>query len=422
MIYNKKELLEKYRELALKLGKLPSKREVNLFICSDDPICRIFQSYSKLKAEVILIYPELKTLMVQVEMSTKDLEAYRLKLHAKTIKNKNQNLIKDQVSLNDIEKFAQSVFTGQLKPPKQRIKPKKISRIHTLMLSDLHIGADIDAEETGTENFSTLEEARRIAAVVKQASEFKVQYRQETELVIALLGDIIDNLMHDARSGAVISEQVCRAIHILSQGIGYLGTQYPKIKVVCATGNHGRITSRHKQRAVHQKFDSYETMIYYAIKYALRQFKNITFEIPKTPLSSYSVHNMKIGYTHADTVINPGNPHTSVNVKLLENQVNKLNAALNDKEEYKAIIYGHTHLGHLVHLPNGTVLVGNGGLPPADSFSASIGSLESNAGQWIFESVPGHVVGDSRYIKVGLNYDKDSSLDSIIKPWKSFND
>lgn len=420
--YTKDSVLNSYKELCLKLGKLASKREVVNFICSQDVVVRLFDSITNLRKEALSVYPILEDLQSPVEMSTKDIEGYRLKLHSKLIKKSNKELIEGQALLDDIEKFASTVFSGKVKPNKLKIKSNLIKRVHTLMLSDLHIGSDIKADETGTEDFGTVEEARRIAAVIKQASEFKVQYRKETELVIALLGDIIDNLMHDARSGAVISEQVCRAIHILSQAIAYLAEYYPKVTVVCATGNHGRNTARHHSRAVHQKFDSYETMIYYALKASLKQFKNVTFHIPKIPMASYQVHGMKIGYTHADTVLNPGNPHTSVNVKVLENQVNKLNAALNDKEEYKAIIYGHTHLGHLIHLPNGTTLVGNGGLPPADSFSVSIGSLESNPGQWIFESVPNHVVGDSRYIKVGANYDKDESLDRIIKPWTSFND
>jgi hypothetical protein len=67
------------------------------------------------------------------------------------------------------------------------------------------------------------------------------------------------------------------------------------------------------------------------------------------------------------------------------------------------------------------VLLGNGSLPPPDHFAVSIGITESaNTGQWTFESVPGYAVGDLRYLRTGLSYDADSSLDKIIQPWTNF--
>lgn len=415
----KEKLLSDYFQLARKLNKLPTSRETNRFGHSERQVAKLFGSFTKMKAEALKQFPELE-LYMPTELKVEDLEQYRLGLEASARTKKNKKLVGDVHTLDYIEKFAEQVFAGKIQGGKPPAKAKKIDRVHTLMLSDLHFGADLAGDETGTSDFKVQEESRRFAMVIQEAATYKEQYRKETRLVVALLGDVIENAMHDPRTGATIAEQVCRAIHYLSQGIAYLATHYPEVEVHCSSGNHDRNTARHKTRAIHQKFDSLGTVIYYALKTALKDVKNVKFVIPKTPLASYEVFGRKIAYTHGDTVIKPGNPYKSVNVGSLENQINKINAALPDNQEYAAFLYGHTHIAHIVHLMNGTVLIGNGGLPPSDHFGVSLGSYETNNGQWIFESVPGYPVGDMRLIKVDRTTDKDESLDKIIKPWTDF--
>lgn len=418
MKIGKKELLKKYFELARKLGKLPTLRETERLICSSRQVLNNFDSFRKFKEAALDEYPVLNELAAPVVTTDADVESYRLGLEKKRNKKENSEFVQTVSTLDYIAKFADSVFRGTIKatPPK---KKGPLTRTHTLMLSDLHIGADIDGRETGTGlSFGKVEESRRLAAVIKQAIDYKPQYRNQSKLVVALIGDVIENSMHDPRTGDVISMQVCRAISLLSQAIGKLATVYPEVTVECATGNHDRITSRHHGRAVHGKYDSYSTIIYYALKAALINVKNVKVNIPLNPLASYDVYGMKIGYTHGDTVIKAGGIYSTVSVKSLEAQVDKINSGLPEGEKYKALLYGHTHIGHIIHLSNGCVLVGNGALPPPDPFAVSIGSFQTNNGQWIFESVPGIAVGDVRYIRCGGDYDKDESLDKIIKPFE----
>lgn len=416
----KEELIKKYAELSYKLGKLPSIREAGRFGLSKDAVSWNFETHSKFKIEVLNKHPDLVKFETPPKLVVEDIETYRLELEKKNNKKVNKALISDVSTLDYIESFAEKVFKGKISSTKLNKSSESVNRVHTLVLSDLHIGSDIKSEETGSEDYGVVEESRRLASIVKAAGEYKPQYRKTTKLKVLLLGDIIENQLHDPRTGAVLAEQVTRAIHLLIQAVSHLASLYSVVEVECATGNHGRITSRHKDRAVHQKWDSFETIIYYAVKSAFNNVKHVSFNIPKTPIAHYNVFGYKIGYTHGDTVLNPGNPGTSVNVKSLEAQVNKLNAALPDKQEYSVIIFGHTHCGHVVYLNNGTVLLGNGSLPPPDPFAVSIGITEAlNRGQWIFESVEGHPVGDLRYLTTGKEYDKNKELDKIIKPWES---
>lgn len=419
---NKEQLLEQYSQLARKLGKLPSKREIRKFISDPDKFYKQFDNLGNLRKELLSVYPDLENLAIPAELNKVDVEEYRLSLEKKSRISSNKTLVQDVSTLEYIEQFAERVFQGRIVAGKKAPKNFVAQRTHTLILSDLHFGADIKGDETAGTDFGITEESRKFASIIKAAAEYKPQYRNNTKLVIACLGDFIENMMHDARTGAVISEQICRAIHLLSQGIAYLANHYPSVEVVWSTGNHDRITSRHPKRAVHQKYDSYGTIIAYSVKMALKNVPNVKLDITKQVYGVYEVYGKKIGYTHGDTFLNPGNPYASVNVKGLENQINKLNAALSDKDEFAAFLYGHTHIGHTVYLPNGCVLIGNGGLPPSDHFGVSLGSLEANNGQWIFESVPGYAVGDSRYLRAGKEVENDESLDNIIKPFKSFND
>lgn len=415
-------ILKEYVKLARKLGKLPSAYEIQRFICSERQVKNNFSSFKALKELALQTNPELNDIIIPQKLTFDDLNDYKLELEKKKVDKKNNTTIDELLTMTYIERFAKNVFEGKITAGKKISKNFIDQRTHTLMLSDLHFGADIKGAEAAGHNYGTIEESRRFAAIIKAASEYKPQYRKNTKLVIAALGDFIENMMHDSRTGDVLSLQICRAVHLLTQGIAYLANSYESIQVEWSTGNHDRITSRHPKRAVHQKFDSYATVIAYSVKMALKNVPNVKHNIPKQVYGVYEVYGKKIGYTHGDSFIKPGNPYTSVNVKMLENQINKINAALVDKDELSAFLYGHTHIGHMIYLSNGCTLIGNGGLPPADHFAVSIGSLETNNGQWIFESVPGYPVGDARYLRAGKESEEDESLDKIIRPFTELND
>lgn len=416
----KELLLNKYVKLARKLGKMPSIREVRKFICSGDKLARIYNNLSSLKKDALLKHPDLDVYTMPAELHTHDIEDYRLKLEEKKRKTSNGKLIKDVNNFDYIEKFAEKVFNKPLVPYKQIKENKSKTRVVTLTLSDLHFGSNIKLEETGFLQYGPTEEARRLAEVVKQTIDYKPQYRAETELVVNILGDLTHGKLHDPQDGAAMAEQNCRAIHLLGQALAHLGGAYSKVTVNCASGNHGRDLNRHKGRATSGKWDSHETVIYFALKTALKQYKNISFNIPRTPYFVYEVFGRKYFVTHGDTVLQAGNPGKVLNIKNLEFQINKINATLKDDEEIAVCIVGHTHVASVNLLNPGTTLVTNGALQPIDQFCVSIGIFEGIASQTLFEAVPGHPFGDVRFIRVTEKTDKDETLDLIINPWEGF--
>jgi predicted phosphodiesterase len=324
-----------------------------------------------------------------------------------------QNL---EESLADALENAPAIKVSPYKPSKKG----KVKRHLSLVISDTHFGSDIKQEETGRLKYGTVEEARRFAKVIEETISYKANHRDETHLNVLLLGDLIENQLHDPADGAAITEQFARTLHLLSQGIAHLSSAFPSLTVYCTTGNHGRNTARHKTRAIAQKWDSIETMIYIALKAKLSECKNVKFVIPKAPYIVYEVFGKKIFITHGDTVLMTGNPGNNIKTGTLEDKINSINAALPDSQEYAVFIIGHHHVGSCIHLSNGAVLITNGPLVPPNDFAISLGLFEAACGQYLFESVEGYPVGDVRYIKVGLEDDNNKDLDKIIKAWEGF--
>lgn len=422
MTDKQKKMLKQYADLSKKLGKLATIKQVNKFLFSERQIFNEFSSFSKLKEEALSSHKYLQELVSPVEITVSEIDNYRVDLENKDSVKSKQKLVKNVSTMEYISRFAENVFEGKVTSNPYKGRKEHTKRYLNLVLSDLHFGSDIDSSETGGLTFGKVEEARRFAKVIQETARYKMDHRSETELNVFLLGDIIQGMLgHDPRDGAELAEQFCRGVHILLQGLGVLSSQFKQVNVHCSTGNHDRISARHPGRAVHSKYDSYATMLYYSLLKGCSELKNVKFNIPKTPYVVVPVFDKKIFAWHGDTGLSTGSIGKVININNIERGINKINAAVPDKDEYSAFVCGHLHLGTISFLPNGSTLIVNGGLPPTDSYGISLGLHESNCGQMLFESVPGLAVGDIRFIRVNEEVDKDSSLDNVIKKWESYN-
>lgn len=341
--------------------------------------------------------------------------------HAKKVEQKTvDKLLFEGSFLDRFEQVASKIMKDKMviKPYVSKTKEPS-SRVLNVLLSDLHFHSMLDSREVPLQ-YGPTEEARRLAAVMIQTAEYKPQYRDHTELNVHLLGDIIQNQLHDPRDGAPLADQACAAINLLTQAITFLRSQFKKVTVRCNTGNHGRNTARHHDRGTNEKFDSIETIIYYGIKNGLAHLPNVTVEIPRTPYYTYSAFNQSAFMTHGDTVLQPGYPGKNIDVGSIRRQINEINAKLSTEDKYTLFAVGHVHIGSITHLPNGAIFMSNGALVPTDAYGISMGNFDTACGQWIWESVEDYIVGDHRFAIVDEYTDKDSSLESVIKPFSGF--
>ena len=329
-----------------------------------------------------------------------------------------QERARESSFLGELERLAKAVFRDKIvvrtTPSARKKSPHK--RAVNLMLSDLHFGADLDGQELPVQ-YGPEEEARRFGHVMVQTADYKPQYRDDSVLNVHLLGDIVQNQLHDCRDGVELARQAMAAISYLTQGIAYQAARWREVNVFCATGNHGRFTSRHPGRATNQKWDSLETVVYFSVKQALGHLQNVKFHLHKQPY--YTWHSFgEWGFgTHGDTVLNPGQPSKSIDISRLEAQIHELNDGFraNRKPPCKLFIHGHTHRAYVSELGTGETLIGNGMLVPPDGYAVSLGKLSGQCAMVLWESVEGFMAGDFRMIKVGQAQDKDRTLDAVVR-------
>lgn len=331
-------------------------------------------------------------------------------------------MARERVFLDDLEGVLKKVFGKGVAAPsgyaKKTVDTGSKKRIVNIALSDLHYHSLLDPREVPFE-YGPLEEARRTAQIVQEVCEYKPQYRDDSELFVHVFGDIIQGDIHDPRDAATITEQFGAATYLLTQAVTIWSSAFKRVTVRCVPGNHGRNKRRHPERATTQKWDSFENMIYFALKMAVATLPNVKVEIPYAPYYTYQAFDKQGFVTHGDTVLDAGFPSSTIDIKKIRNAINELNAA-NDEKESDFFLIGHVHCGAIVEIPSGPTFMSNGCLVPPDGYAVSRGILKQKCGQQLWESVKGHICGDRRFLNVGEETDKDGSLDKIIRPYTGF--
>lgn len=301
---------------------------------------------------------------------------------------------------------------GYARLPRPEVPMKRTACV---LLSDLHLGSELDSLDEPYP-FKAVEEARRLEWILRQFVDFKPQYRDVTEALIIINGDIIEGLLlHDLRSGAPLAEQQAIFWKYFTAFIAYVAMAYKSVRVVCQPGNHGRNKLRHPGRATSSKWDSVEWTMYLALQSMCSELKNVTWEIPFRALSVVDLHGQILGVTHADTELKLGHPDT----KAKENfaQLSKINSTLFYGVHFDGFAFGHYHTGRFQ--PGEPSILWNSALVPPNGHARTSGyGIGESCGQFIWESVPGHLFGDLRFIKVGPAQDKDERLGTLIKPFR----
>lgn len=322
----------------------------------------------------------------------------------------------EALALRQFKQAAAMYLQGKIEPTGYALKPVKSAQKRTvvLFLSDLHLGADLSAMDNPVP-FRAVEEARRLEYVIRQAMDYKPQYRSQSKLLLLLGGDLIEGyLQHDLRDGAPLTEQKVIFWRHLSRAIAMLAQVYPSVEVVCQPGNHGRDKLRHPGRATSSKWDGHEWQMYYALSMMASQLKNVTWSLPFRAVSVIDLHGSKALLTHGDTEIKLGHPDTQASQN--RTQLDRINATQIYGATMDVVLFGHFHTPR--HQPGNPTIVSNGMLVPANGHARSSGYINEPCGQWLWEAVEGHPVGDVRYIRVGVAQDKDERLGLLIPPFR----
>lgn len=308
------------------------------------------------------------------------------------------------------------LYTVPKKPkaPKTSAAKKRTIVAH---LSDTHYGANVEkAELAGKNEFNWTIAARRTAHFIDQVCSYKPHYRQDTDLILCINGDIIAGQIHDQEWFVnLLTTQFSGTLSILSQAISYAANHFNSVTVVCTTGNHGRnVGKANKGRASTHKWDSYEHMIYVSLREIFKKVPSVKFTIPESPYVIFDAQGHKFFQTHGDTVVNVGNPGNALNMRSINDQINKINAS--EGKKISGLIVGHVHTPTVQLTESGCMILINGCLSGTDPFAQSIGIFDSNPTQMLFEVTQEHAVGDIRLVQLN-EADKKTRLDLIIAPF-----
>lgn len=298
-------------------------------------------------------------------------------------------------------------------PPKSKARSKEARLLNTLW-SDLHYGKKVDPREVLNASYDWRKACRRTAFFCDQAATWKVEHRDVTDLQITLNGDILDGIIHlNEGNIAPITEQIWSTTAILTQAIGFLAQQFPRVSVLCLPGNHDRNTYRGPNRALSFRWDSYVHNVYMGLGIWFKDCKNVTFDIPMSGMGTYQTPGgHTIFATHGDVEPSIKNVGSAFDVRGSTTMLNRLMAAYGKK--ISAALYGHWHQPSNFMLPNGAFCIVNGSLIGADQYSQNaIGIVDSAPAQVMFESTTRYPVGDYRVVQVREG-DNDKRMDSII--------
>lgn len=320
----------------------------------------------------------------------------------------------EALHLRQFKAAAKEFFADKIVPSGYALKVSKtVRRTVVLFLSDLHIGAEMSALDNPVE-FRAVQEARRLEYIVRQAVDYKPQYRADSELLLILGGDMIEGLLlHDLRDGAPLTEQMIRFWRYFSAVLSLVAQAFPKVRVVCQPGNHGRNKLRHPGRATSSKWDGVEFQLYYALQMMSTSLKNVTFDIGFRAVSIVDLYGSKLLVTHGDTEIKFGHPDTKASANKAE--LDKLNTTGLFGATFDAVCVGHFHTPR--HQPGHPTILFNGALIPPNGHARAAGYIAEQCGQWLWEAVEGYPVGDVRYLPVGKAQDVDDRLGTIVRPF-----
>lgn len=290
-------------------------------------------------------------------------------------------------------------------------------------LTDLHFGTNVSSAELGGKNeFNWNIAARRFGFIMEQLETYKMELRSLHEEVVFLLGgDLIGGIIHNQEGPDydLITFQVNGALSYFIQAFEHIKAFYPKIRVVCQPGNHGRMMHKQsKDRALSQKYDSFENIIFYALSRYFQNDPKVEIIVPKTPYAEVTVQGHRIFMTHGDGVFVTGNPGKSINTDNIDKQIQRVNAEERNKNRkpFELFVFGHVHQPAHFLVSSGAHVIINGSMIGTDSFAQGVGIMSNNPVQVVWEMNSKFAVGDSRWLFVA-EADKEKRLEKIIKPY-----
>lgn len=302
---------------------------------------------------------------------------------------------------------------------KKSIKNREV----VAMLNDTHYGLNVDSEEIdGLNSYSWKEACRRTAFFVKEVIDYKPHKRNETKkLNLVINGDILAGIIHGLASKTLDLwiHQMNGAMHILTHAIHHLSEHFDEVEVHCVGGNHEEIPHKREggHRVTQEHYDNFINATYYGLSTAFRNYKNVKFNIPKTPYLFFNLPSGRAMVCHGHNMFSRqlGNPGKNINVETLGTAIREFNAGeeMKGRKPVKLVLFGHTHTYAHFITKDGVEVYAAPSLSGLDAYAHQLNINTNFIGQVVFESTPEFILGDSLLVRLE-KADNEKSLDNII--------
>lgn len=199
----------------------------------------------------------------------------------------------------------------RLRPPSPATRKGKVTETLVVLMSDGHHDQIVRPEEVnGLENYNFKVSLRRgerfCDTIIKFAQKTLAGY-QFPRLVVMSLGDSTSGEIHDAERRSAFGNQFknCLAIGALHASIYRdLAAHFPRVDVVCTSGNHGRRTVRKEYAGgAHNNWDY---MVNKVAEAYLAATPNVHFSIPNSWDTIVDIEGYAFHVSHGDDVANSG--------------------------------------------------------------------------------------------------------------------
>ena len=230
---------------------------------------------------------------------------YWKKLYEQAIK----QTAKQELLEETIADLAPVFKTVKIPQPTKETRAEK-AQVAIAPLSDTHIGDRVEGDQMiGLNSYDMDIFNRRLygwANQIVQLVELRRNYAPINELVIPMLGDMISGDIHDELARTNIDNcmgQMIRGANLIGQALMFLASHFNEIRGPCVVGNHGRMTRKPPMK---DKYMDWDYMLYQWVAAFCRDQKNIKFDIPRSFITSFDVHNRTIVILHGDMVSGAG--------------------------------------------------------------------------------------------------------------------
>ena len=272
-----------------------------------------------------------------------------------------------------------------VRPPKwlSKASPGKTTGVPTLFLSDIHYDEVVLANQINHVNaYNRTIANARLKRLFHKTVDLLIHHMARPNydyFVLNLGGDTLSGLIHEElreTNEAPVSQSLLALMDQLVAGIDLLLAHFPRMKINCVVGNHGRWDK--KPRIKNHVYENYEWILYQFLAKYYKDNHDVVFDIADGSDLPYSIYTTRFLLTHGNQ-FKGGSGIAGALSPLMLGDARKRKRAIAINQPFDFLLMGHWHT---LWMAKGIIV--NGSVKGADEFSFEQNFDFELPQQWMF--------------------------------------